>query len=328
MVAEAGCLFSDRDSMLPAVPSQAPDKISVPWKTRLRAWWEGRDLKALPDHLPGESEPEGEEIAPDSVLASRFDLWSATRIEIVEMVWGAGFHLPGGDENIPVMIKPLGLNESMSVLELGAGLGGITRHMAKATGAWISGLESDRLLTVEGMQRSKGAGMERRAPIHHYDPEQPAFTKRFDAIVAKEHFFTVKDKDGLLDAVRTAMKPRGQILFTDYVVANDERPDPGLAGWVDKEPVRPVPWSVTRYKQTLAKLSFDVRICEDVSDQTRTLIQQSWADMKDKIPKEKRADPETQEVLIREAELWMRRVAALQAGALRVYRFHALFMGE
>lgn len=314
---------------LPSVmTAQAAAKISMPWKTRLRAWWEGRDLSALPDHLPGESEPEGEEIAPESVLASRFDLWSATRIEIVEMVWGTGFHLPGGDDKIPVMIKPLGLNESMSVLELGAGLGGITRHMAKATGAWISGLESDKLLTVEGMKRSKAAGMERRAPIHHYDPEHPAFTKRFDAIVAKEHFFTVKEKEGLLVAMQTAMKPRGQILFTDYVVANDDKPSPALSGWIDKEPVRPSLWSFQRYQKILADLGYDVRICEDLSATTCALIQQSWAGMKDKIPKEKRADPETQEVLIREAEHWMRRVAALQTGELRLYRYHAIFMGE
>ena len=42
----------------------------------------------------------------------------------------------------------------MSVLELGAGIGGGTRHIHNETGAWVSGFENSVTLAKLGMEQS------------------------------------------------------------------------------------------------------------------------------------------------------------------------------
>ena len=167
-------------------------------------------------------------------------LWSATRLDVAEKLWGEGFVSPGSEDYLPTLVKPLGLNPAMSVLDLGAGLGGTTRLMAKQFGAWVTGLESSPLLVKAGMERSYKLGLVRQAPIQAYDPEAFRYPKRVDAVFAKEAFFTVIDKAGLLDNLVVVLKPRGQVLFTDYVTDPGGLESPALASWAAREPVEPI----------------------------------------------------------------------------------------
>ncbi|MEO3433409.1 class I SAM-dependent methyltransferase [Inquilinus sp. CAU 1745] len=293
--------------------------IGMPWKTRLKAWWEGYDLSGLGRRGgdDGLDEP-GPSDGPHS------DYWSATRIEIVEMVWGKGFHTPGGDDWIPTLIKPFGLDESMSVLDLGAGLGGASRHMALTTGAWITGLEADPVLAHAGMHRSTAAGLEKRAPIGLFDPEDPEFDKRYDAVFSKELMFTIGDKRRMIDHVLKALKPRAHFLFTDYVLADGAAKGPAVTSWLKGEAPPAHPATVSQTKKLLESALFDIRIAEDVTDAYRHRIVTAWEKLSEIIAQRGKADDETQALILAEAESWFRRVAAFDAGALRVYRFYAL----
>src|SRR3954447_19600443 len=101
-----------------------------PWKKKLLAWWEGYDLPE--EKKESQPQPAVEAAAPAGAkpaltgVNSRFGkpLWSASRIQVVEKLWGDVFTSPGGDDYIPELVKPLGLNPAMSVLDLAAGLGG------------------------------------------------------------------------------------------------------------------------------------------------------------------------------------------------------------
>ncbi len=295
---------------------------------RLVCWWEGYDLDAY-RHWAG-ARPGGDPAAAmdvESVAAQGLDrhgkpLWSATRIEVAEKLWGEGFVSPGGAEFIPELVKPLGLNPAMSVLDLHAELGGAARVMVSAFGTWITGLEPNPLLAAEGMDRSKKVGMGKQAPIAPYDPNEFKYGKRVDCIFAKELFFSVENKDKFLDALERALKPRGQFLFTDYVFIQNPGPNAALDLWRSREPMVPHPWTVAQYENALRQRNLDLRVSEDVTEMHKGHIMAAIQTLYAFIEKHE-VEAHTKQAVKAEVELWGARLAAIEAG-LRLYRFYAL----
>ncbi len=297
------------------------------WKTRFKAWWEGYDLAEVEADKSRRLRERNSERNESQAAAPRA-LWSPERIQVVEAVWGEGFISPGGEEYIPTLIKPFGLDEKNSVVELNAGLGGITRHMAEATGAWVTGLEDEDVLVKAGMERSIRRQLDKRAPILQYDSENFDFEKRYDAIFAKEAFFRIRDKDKLFHSINAGLKSRGQLLFTDYVLAHSSSTSAPITAWRKGEPGGVWPSTIVEASAQLDRLAMDVRISEDVTDAHRDLVLEAWSRMTGAPPPAIRDNPRLHELWIAEAELWMRRVAALDTGDLRVYRFFALAAGD
>lgn len=312
--------------------TRSTDDLSAPpptLKERFLAWWEGIDVQRRRDDAGEETAAPGEEAGQSSTKhlnRKGKPLWTATRIEVVEKIWGPGFSSPGGDEFIPTIVKPLGLNPAMSVLDIGAGLGGATRAMAKQYGTWVTGVEGNPVLAEAGMFRSQKSGLARQSPILSTDLENFTWNKRVDAIFSKETFYTIRNKDKLIDSIEAVLKPRGQLLFTDYVI------DPGHArgrdfdGWMHAEPSEPTPWTVEQYAAALAQRNLDIRITEDNTDTHRALILNAIQELVKHL-ETVAMDHDTKLAVVEEVEMWARRVAALSSG-LRYYRFYALKPAE
>lgn len=312
--------------------TKAPDNAPH-WKRRFKAWWEGYEL-ADTDDGPSDigdkdtTEPQrpARTVVDERPKAgmSRFGkpLWTANRIQVAEKIWGEGFITPGSQDYIPELIKPLGLNPAMSVLDLAAGLGGVVRIMAGQYGAWATGFEASALLAEEGMARSVKHGQTKQAPIIRYDPETFVAPKRFDAIFAKEFLFAVRNIDGMLDAVEAGLKARGHFLFTDYVLEREGPRSPALQAWYDYEPLAPHPRTIPQITESLTQRNLDLRITEDITDVHRATILVGIQALSKHLASH-HTDKATKVAVIEEVELWARRVAALQEG-LRVYRILAL----
>lgn len=300
------------------------------WKRRFRAWWEGYEL-GRPDQPP-EADPPAPPPSRTRDIPhgnrSRFGkpLWTATRIEVVEKIWGAGFSTPGGDDFIPYLVKPLGLNPAMSVLDLSAGLGGAARKMASTYGCWVTGLEASPFLAEAAMERSVKAGLVKQAPVSAYDPGAFRHAKRFDCVFAKEFFAFVADREALTDGIEMCLKPKGQLLFTDYVYEKAAPPGPATRAWLENEPLEPHVLSVQEVVTSLQQRNLDLRITEDITDTHRSLVIQAIQTLTGFLEKHSMS-AQTKLAVIDEVELWARRVAALQEG-LRCYRFFALKPGD
>jgi Cyclopropane fatty acid synthase and related methyltransferases len=305
-------------------------------KTRLHAWWEGYDLSGLKGQKAEEeaAKPATPAPAPQAAAPARGPgvnrwgkpLWTATRIEVAEKLWGEGFNTPGGHDHIPYLVKPLGLNPAMSVLDLSAGLGGTSRTMASKYGCWVTGLEASEPLAKEAMVRSFKVGLEKKAAIETYDPENFSYPKRVDAIVYKEGMFSVLHKDQLFDGMEMALKPRGHLLMTDYVV------DPAVAGakavqvWCNKEPMQPHLWSKEQMAAAFAQRNLDLRIAEDITDTHRGLILSAIQGLVEHLERH-HLNHDTKIAVMDEVEMWVRRIAAIEAG-MKVFRFYALKPAE
>lgn len=294
-------------------------KAKITLLARLKAWWEGYELAVVQKNASG-----GVLEVPEHDVRAEKHAWDSPRVQIVQDVWGEGFSSPGDTDYLIEMLKPFALTPAMSVLELGAGLGGASRVMAEHFGVWVTAFEADRIFADAGMELSTMAGLAKKAPVAAFDPENFEYKEMScDCIYAKELFFTVKKKKELLSVIGDALKDRGQLLFTDFVKAEEVKDPDALAAWEEAEPVAPSLWSVKDYDMAMTRQKIEIRITEDITDDFREVVTKGWARYLSSAVKEGVSD-EMAATVVSEAELWARRAKALESGDLRVCRIYGL----
>lgn len=291
----------------------------IPFWMRLKAWWEGYDLALRQkDKIPLDMG----ELSQDAVRYEESEPRSM-RLEVMQQIWGKGMSGPGDENYILRLVKPLGLNPALTVIDVGAGLGGATRLISEKFDIWITGLEQDREVADAGMEMSTMAGVAKRAPIHYFDMDRYEFRENStDVVISKEALYTVEDKERLLKEIIHMIRPRGQLLFTDYILTEDAD-DRAVFAWSEGEPKKPFPWTMRDYESMLTESRLDIRIKEDITDEVYNIITGSWATFLSSL-KGKTVDKESSEAITEAVELWTRRTRAIDAGALRICRFHAL----
>ncbi|MCG8504230.1 MAG: methyltransferase domain-containing protein [Sphingomonadales bacterium] len=308
-------------------------------KTRLKAWWEGYDPEDLGARLHGDAEAEDEPDSPpaeeapaedEDALVPDADLpddpWNKEKIEIAQYIWGDGYCGPGGPEQIIAMSKLLALSPEMSMVEIGAGLGGPARTLVEEFGVWMTGYERSERLVIAGNVLSKMAGMAKKAILEPYDPESPEpFDRKFDRAFAKEALFTIDNKDQILANIYESLKPDCLFLITDYVAGEQISDGRKLADWVAGERIRPCLVDAEELAKAVTKAGFAIRVNEDISDQYIELISRAWAGA-DKVAQKLIHEPNGEGLvttLLKEAEFWSRRTELLRSGDLRAWRLLA-----
>lgn len=299
----------------------------VPWGLRLRAWWEGEDL---PLSAPTAQQPV-EAVAKKPAVIGIPPLlpWETEAIRIQQQVWGAGFTKPGGQEHVLGLAKPLALNPSLTVMEFGSNLGGGTRALVNEFGVWVSGLEPTADLALAGKELSTKAGLEKKAEIVRYNPEgfEPK-SGSIDCILSSESIYLVEDKMKLLRTFEGCLKPRGQISITDFVRADDVGAEDKRLDGLGLSLEAPTFFATdAEYVRWFRELNFDLRVNEDISARYRKMITDGWLDFMQaggERGAHARAFPEQ---VVREVELWTRRVSAIDAGAMKVMRYYAIKLG-
>lgn len=298
-------------------------------RKRFVAWWEGYDLPDEPAAEEKAAETPSAASAPGSAEAkpSIADRWSPGRVKVSEMIWSDGFSFPGGDDHILKLVQPMGLNKEKTFLDLGAGLGGAARAIAKTFGAWVVGLEASKTLAEAGMAASEKAGLGKKAPIEIFDPTTVILpARKYDAIFSRLVLLLVQDKKRLIGQIHQALKSEGQLMFLEFTLSKKGANSPALSAWIAGEDHPPLPVTIADYSAELKALKMDIRVAEDMTAGFRGLVLQGWA----KLARELKANTlgdEDAKALIHEVELWSRRVAAFDAGDLQVARFYALKRG-
>jgi len=256
---------------------------------------------------------------PEEVVEEPID-----RLALAQKIWGPGFLVPGGIDYVMTMVKPFGVNPAMSLLDLTAGLGGPSRHISHFFDVYITAMERVPEIAKRGQVMSVDAGMGRKVPISAYDPETVELKPHaYDCAYAEYLTVSVVAKDRLIREVMRSLKARGQFSFVDFVLAEGELEDPRLDALRRVERFAPMPWRVKQYTDCLSASGFDVRIAEDHTEQYLRHVLQGWAQFVHDYDV-KLMTRGNQLAVAEEAELWMTRVAALQSGVLRVYRFYAI----
>ena len=287
-------------------------------RRRFLAWWEGETWT----EPPRGGRPEAPDAAGQDLPAAdlRQSYWSTARIEVAQRVWGPEHLSPGGDAYVEYLLKPLALDPSLSVAEIGCGLGAATRLMHRSFGIWPKGFEARPELLAAAIELTAKAGLAKKVALSGIDLQRPALKARScDRIIARDVAHLVDDKPAFLAALRQALKKRGQLLLTDFVLPDDEVPSPLVAEWAAREPVVSRPWTVREMRDCLASLGLTIHIFEDETRQLRDRILEDWTACQNALRAAPPAPAEAQ-AMLDEGARWARCAAALAAGALRHYR--------
>ena len=293
---------------------------------RLHAWWEGYDLPPVEAESQPPVEPAASSGSGGVVAATVPDPWSKSRIKIAEMIWGDGFNFPGSAEHVVELVKPFGLTKEKSLLDLGCGLGGGTRAIAKEFGTWVEGMEQSPALARAGMELSEKAGLGKKATVSPYDPMKVFFTpRRYDAAFARMVLWQLADKKRMLGEIDKGLKSQGQLTFTEYVIKPGAAGAAGLGAWLKAEHCANMPCTLKDVTKMLEELKIDIRIAEDMTADFRRLVTQGWAKAVELLGNGAAGlAPEEAQALVHEAELWRMRIGLIDSGTLQVARFFGI----
>ncbi len=308
-------------ALLKRKPSNGAPK--APFKQRFLAWWDGVDLppmEALPPRPMREREPE----PPPPPI--KLEPWENPAIRVRHAIWGEGFRGPGGAPFALELVKPFAINNSMSILDFGCGAGGPARAITKEFDVWITGIERDREQVELGKLLSTKAGLERKAEIIAYDHEN--FITRsggFDCILSIDTMFRFEAREVILARLENVLKTRGQLTVCDYVRADQAAgDDPSIAAALGAN--APALWTKGEYEKRFNELKFDLRVSEDITDKYR-LMALIALDQVTKMPDGKSVIRTFPDAFMAEVGDWERKLNAMEAGMLKVFRFYGIKMG-
>jgi hypothetical protein len=256
---------------------------------------------------------------------SQVSRWPAARIAAVEALWGAGFIMPGGGPETVRLAKPLGLTSSMTLLLLGAGLGGPAHAISDGFGSWVASFEADPELCAAAASRRAALDQRNRITIERWDRGQPAFRKRSANFALSLEALRGTPPEPLLQSLAGALRPQGQIVLTELVcdAAPNDR-DREFAAWCRLEnrlPEMPTQSDVTG---ALQRLRFDVRIVEDMSDRHITQTLGGWREAVRAMAAGPRPAAHTAAAFVTEAELWLLRIRLMRRLSVKLMRWHAI----
>jgi SAM-dependent methyltransferase len=144
-----------------------------------------------------------------------------------------------------------------------------------------------------------------------------------DHALAREATYHIAQKERFLRVLNQAMKPSGQLVFTEFVRDRAAGDRPELEVWAAMQRYKPALWTAAQYTDCFKSLGFDLRIASDHTAEYRRMTLLAWKDFLEggelKQLRSSQAAP-----VIDEVERSLRTVAALEGGALKFYYFVAL----
>lgn len=304
--------------------AQAADDKYIPLRNRLTSWWNGTSNSESHEVSPGTEyglesdipETESSEIAAGN--------WSATSIDIAETVWSEGFIEPGGAALARKIIAPANPESTKTVLDLSAGLGGSAFTYARDSNLWMEGYESDPVLARKAQEIARVYMMTKRVPIKLVDYATVDLKlKHYDLIYSRDRLFTTPHKRRLIQQVAGALKPGGQFLLTDYVRRAESGFTEPFNNWLDSERSVIYPWTDTQYVDELRRAGLKMKTSHDFSEKIKKQIHSGWLRMMRSLDST-HVDRNYVDQLVKEGEIWLARVKALESGDVQVIRIIAI----
>ena len=306
MNAEAGSVKDDKEA-------------KSPLKERLKLWWEGYELQEKrPTVVTTAEDLPVVDDGPPTVQG-----WSISRQRSVVTLFGDGMIRCIPDVTKTKLTNPLGINKTLSVVELGSGLGGFSHWLVDKFESYVDGYEESEELVEAATNQAKMAGLSRFVKYKHADFEnfEPKL-KSANVAYASEALFCVENKLDCFRRIKGMMKPEGQFMMSDYMLDGKTMGDPVVQKWAAEEPKQPHLLDVQEIRALLTKAGFEVSIAEDTTAEYKANVLKAFAEYAMRTGTGEQSG-HLHEWVLREGELWTARVQAMEADALKVFRIYA-----
>jgi cyclopropane fatty-acyl-phospholipid synthase-like methyltransferase len=292
------------------------------FKRRLKAWWNGYELDSDGQDADGSDMSEREKIilndGPPTVKG-----WSLARQQSVVTLFGEGMTRCIPDDVKSNLTQPLGINKKLSVAELGSGLGGFARWVSEEYNAYVTGYEPDQILQDAAIEMTKMAGRARKVNFFHCDFEDfNPKPRSADVVFTSEALFPVQNKAGCFAAIYKLLKPSGQFMMSDYMLEGTAPDAPELNSWREEEPIGANPIDVQETRKLLNAAGFEVSIAENITPEYKANVLRAFADYATRTRNGEKSG-HLHEWILKEGEMWMRRIKLMEAGHLKVFRIYA-----
>jgi sarcosine/dimethylglycine N-methyltransferase len=159
---------------------------------------------------------------------------------------------------VPYFAAKLGLTPESRVLDIGSGIGGPARWLARSYGCRVTAIDLSEFNHRTALERTRKAGLEHLVTCVRGDMLDVAFPDAsFTHVFGSEALCYASDKVRLYEGARRVLVPGGLLAFLE---AACETP----LGLRAEEHLGPVRYdSVTRYASMLQAVGFeDVRVCD------------------------------------------------------------------
>jgi cyclopropane fatty-acyl-phospholipid synthase-like methyltransferase len=293
-------------------------------REKLKAWWHGYELDDADADGSAPKRAAVLEEDPVNPLGEPGEGdWSEGRLLSLQRLFGDGNDAPEAYARTSTLIKPLGIKKEMSVLEIGAGLGVGLRVVANDAGAYIDAIEPEPALVEQATRFVSKDGLQKLATPTTDDIFSDKIQRiRRDVIISRDAMHRMPDRDALLAGIFKLLKGSGQFLMTD-LMANRQADQSQLIAWLELHENTPNLWDMAEARNQLKTMGMDVRVAKDESDEYCDYITGAIKRFAANLKREP-IEPDLREWMMWEVEYWARTVSAIQSGALRHCRIHAV----
>ncbi len=142
--------------------------------------------------------------------------YQASSIQHYEAIYGEDFVSPGGYDMAKELISRFDRSKMSHVLDVGCGLGGSAFVMAREFGYSVDGIDLSRNMLAVANQKLDKYKLANRVKLTWGDCLDLDAQAEYDAVYSRDVFLHIDNKALLFKVLMDALRPDGQLLFTDY----------------------------------------------------------------------------------------------------------------
>jgi len=145
------------------------------------------------------------------------DEYHDAMIDMLELIWGQGFLIPDGPENVRRVVAGLDLRDRL-VLDIGSGIGGPALILAGEMGARVVGIDLEAPLVARAEGYAAAAGLGGQVEFRQVAAGPLGFDdETFDVVYSSGAFTQVDDKLGMFMEIFRVLKPGGVVTCYDWM---------------------------------------------------------------------------------------------------------------
>jgi len=191
------------------------------------------------------------------------DEYHDAMIDMLELIWGQGFLIPAGPENVRRIAAGLDL-EDKRVLDIGSGIGGPALILAGEMGARVVGIDLEAPLVARAQAYAEAAGLGGCVEFRRVTPGPLTFDdEAFDVVYSSGVFTQVDDKLAMFKEVFRVLEPGGVFTCYDWM-KGDEPYSADMHYWFKMEGLTYAMETLATYGRILEDAGFtDIELADD-----------------------------------------------------------------
>lgn len=231
-------------------------------------------------HWDGKTDKDAEDKRLEDYNQSTHSYYNVVT-DFYEYGWGTSFHFSRYYQGEPFgqatarhehyLASKIGIKEGWKVLDVGCGVGGPAREIARFTGAHITGLNNNDYQIEKAMHYAKSFGLEKQMDFVKGDFMKMDFEpESFDAVYAIEATVHAPVLEGVYSEIYKVLKPGGVfgvyewVMTENYDETNAEHRK--IAYEIEIGDGIPKMYDISVARQALKNVGFDIEFEQDLAD--------------------------------------------------------------